>query len=130
MEKSMTNFMAYSDVENLKTFKTHAEIENYRNQLLLRNKDYVDFFKVQSNNVGLNVVEIGSGSSCLLYCMEQRCILREGLGIEPSLSRYKFAEKWKEDKGFSKVRNVNIEFIKIVLSRKQRISGWIIEASI
>ncbi len=118
MKTNRINFDSYSQVESLESFKDGKELDSYRNERLSKYREYVNFFQNHSEHVnGLRVVEIGSGSSALLYAMEQRGLLLESVGIDASLSRYKFAEKWKEDWGFTKVKNVNNEFMKVSLSK-------------
>jgi len=111
-----TNFIAYSDVENIGNYSNSESLDTYRNERLFRNQSLITFIEhlyIQPKE--LKVVEIGSGSSALLYAMEKKGLLLEGVGIEPSLSRYKFAEKWKQEGGFSKINNINDEFKNVKL---------------
>lgn len=61
--------------------------------------------------VPLNVCEIGSGNSKLLYALERDNILWGGTGYEVSASRCRLAEKFAEMLQSKKVKTVNKNFL-------------------
>jgi len=102
------NYKAYENIEDLSNYKSDLELELYRNERLKLYSTHVNFIKNNITVDSLRVVEVGSGSSALLYALEKSNMLTESsLGIEFSNSRYKFAERWREDCSFKNVNNVN-----------------------
>ena len=77
----------------------------------------MNFIEKRSEGVpaNLNVIEVGSGSSALLYALAQKNLLKYGLGIELSKTRFDFAELWKSDDGYHTVENLNRNFADIDL---------------
>lgn len=108
------NYKAYENIEDLSNYKSDLELELYRNERLKLYSTHVNFIKNNITVDSLRVVEVGSGSSALLYALEKSNMLTESsLGIEFSNSRYKFAERWREDCSFKNVNNVNNDFSKV-----------------
>lgn len=112
MEKH-PNLSAYDDVENLLRF-TEESFKNYCDNKLKECEEEVAFIEkhcVDAQWQG-RVAEIGSGNSKLLYSLEKKRLLTEGLGYETSASRNIFAEKFKAYVKSQKVRNINNDFLK------------------
>ena len=108
------NYFAYNNVEELSGF-SQKELTEYRND---RIKSYSCFVQLITKYVCsqlLSCVEIGSGSSALLYSLHNKGLVKEGLGIELSRSRYEFAELWKKDESIDSVNNINDDFYNIKL---------------
>ena len=120
------NFSAYDSVEVLDNFKSSDEIKSYRAQRMARYIPVANFIakrtRKQSNEY--SVVEVGSGSSALLYQLAKKCMLKRGVGIELSKSRFDFAQKWKSDEDYSVIQNFNQDFTSVELS--QGVFDWFI----
>ena len=109
MEYRNTNINAYKQVENAENYKTTKELEEYRSKRLNDVLPATEFIEKNIyKGVPLRVLEYCSGSSCLLYSLEKRGLLKEGFGVEISENRFGFAERWKNDHGFTKVKNLNL----------------------
>lgn len=108
------NFVAYDDVEKLENYPTAEILLAYRRERLSFYAKHLEFLQsLFKPNHKLNVIEVGSGSSALLYQLERKGILIEATGVELSASRYRFAEQWKKDEGYHKVININSDFTKV-----------------
>jgi len=101
---------SYEGVESLDNYASEQELDAYREEALKFFRPMAGFIKYLANQAPVDVVDVGSGNSALLYNLEQQSVLKSGVAIEVSSSRSKFAEKWKLDKGFSRVNNVNSDF--------------------
>lgn len=115
------NFKAYDAVEAIDNFSSEEEIAAYRKRRIDRYAPVVSFITKRSPPLpssGLSVVEVGSGSSALLYALAEKACLGNAVGIELSRSRFEFAEGWKADAGYDVVRNVNQNFIDVDLARE------------
>jgi SAM-dependent methyltransferase len=109
MDYRNININAYKQVENAENYKTTKELEEYRSKRLNDVLPATEFLeKSIYKGVPLRVLEYCSGSSCLLYSLEKRGLLKEGFGVEISENRFEFAERWKNDHGFTKVKNLNL----------------------
>ena len=114
MKKNRTeqhvNLSAYNDVENQCNFSEDS-FKKYCDEKLESCSKHSQFIQKHcvDNEVLWNgkVCEIGSGNSKLLYRLENDNLLHEGVGLEISSSRYKFAEKFKSYVGSQKVKNLN-----------------------
>lgn len=104
------NLRAYKDVESLENFKDRGEIMAYRRKRLQRQRPICEFLLRFSEEKHLSVVEIGSGSSALLYALSATKMLKHGYGIEISRSRFDFAELWKSEENYTCVENSNSNF--------------------
>jgi hypothetical protein len=101
------NLGAYSEVEAPSNYSTPEELENYRHLLLEKSKPAAQCVKdAVYNGSRLKVLEVCSGSSRLLYALEQMDLLDVGYGVEVSQSRHRFAENWKASLGTTRVHNV------------------------
>ena len=109
---SNTNLKAYATTESIDAFASSEEIRTYRNNRLIKYLSAVNFIKNRSDSYskGLKVVEIGSGSSALLYGMADKKMISHGCGIELSSSRFDFAELWKLECGYHCIENINQSF--------------------
>jgi SAM-dependent methyltransferase len=107
------NIQAYDSVELLSNFESQKAIEDYRNMRLQRYQHHVEFILKRSGDQSISALEVGSGSSVLLYAIAQRVRILKGTGIELSQSRTLFADQWKKDGGYSMVENVNGNFVDI-----------------
>lgn len=101
------NLTAYDDVENLANF-TYEEFISYCEDKIKSCNKHISFIKnLKIKNHTLEVFEIGSGNSKLLYALEKAEILENGYGVEISPSRHLFAQKFKEYINSKKVTNLN-----------------------
>lgn len=111
-----TNFEAYEDVESLENYGSEVEVRAYRRERLEKQEPYVHLFRrLGAPADGLDVVDVGAGSSAFLYALAGEGLLRRGLGIELSASRHAFAERWRLDAGFSYIENVQANFVDLTL---------------
>jgi SAM-dependent methyltransferase len=117
--ESITNFRAYDKVESLDNFESISEIQAYRDRRIARYQLVVNFIAKRSHgrSSDLKVVELGSGSSALLYALVEKNLLKYGLGIEYSKSRFEFAELWKSENGYTSVENINKDFVNVVFQK-------------
>jgi len=105
--KKHINLIAY---DNYETIDSKEAIEKYRKEKINGVKGSIEFIQnifLKKQIDKLNVLEIGSGNSKVLYALEEHAILNSGIGIEVSKSRFEFAEKWKRDMNFNKTTNIN-----------------------
>jgi len=98
---------AYKDVENLNNFD-EISLKKYRIKRL-QDQDYVVNYIKDALNNKVSLLDIGSGSSALAYSLVRENILDYADCVEPSLSRFIFAEKWKKDTQCHNVNNHNID---------------------
>ncbi len=112
------NFRSYDQVESLDNYQNKAELEAYRSERLDFCAERSAFvLKVSGLSSPLNVVDVGSGSSALLYAMASEGVLKSGMGIELSESRHRFAEQWKTEKGFLNVVNRHTDFANVTFDK-------------
>jgi SAM-dependent methyltransferase len=112
-----SNFTSYDDVETPENYPTRAALEAYRSERLAIGWTRAEFtLKISDAPRPATVVEIGSGSSALLYALHLRGLLKSGIGIELSESRHRFAESWKADEGFASVINRSGDFATLPLA--------------
>lgn len=106
------NLTAYDDVESLDNFD-ESSFSTYCVDRLAHATPVIDFLRreLPALDDRSKVVEIGSGNSSLLYRLEQEAMLGDGLGVEVSTSRHRFAERFKLHIGSSKVYNLNQNFL-------------------
>ena len=102
------NLSAYDDVESLKNF-TQESFVSYCDEKLMQTSKHISFIKKNCVNKFWNgrICELGSGNSKLLYRLEMESLLRKGIGIEISKSRYEFAEKFKSYINSHRITNIN-----------------------
>jgi SAM-dependent methyltransferase len=122
---SQANRNAYSDIENMASFTEQDELQRYREYRIKRYQPVVGFVSRHNQNARhQHFVEIGSGSSALLYALYKAGLLASGTGIELSTSRHNFAQAWKEEHGYSVIENINADFSEITLG--QEATDWYI----
>ncbi|MHB1126209.1 MAG: hypothetical protein ACYC2T_04510 [Bacillota bacterium] len=102
-----SNHTAYVNVESMDNYKDEQDLDNYRKHLLIKSEPQRNFIRRLFNEKKINVFEACSGNSRLLYALAQAGLLNQGTGIELSLNRHIFAEKWKEALGHDHIVNVN-----------------------
>jgi len=110
--KQHSNLTAYFNAESMDNFANHDEVVSYREKRKKRYKDFIVLMHDLFANL-VSVIEIGSGSSALLYAMNDAKKLDFGIGVEISPKRHNFAEIWKKDEGISNVKNMNDDFSNI-----------------
>jgi SAM-dependent methyltransferase len=111
-----TNFAAYAEVEAPDNYDSLEQLQAYRNERLEMYESHVTLFRrLGAPSAGLRVVDIGAGSSAFLYALERAGVLDLGVGVEVSASRHEFAEQWRSDGGFHRVRNVHSDFAELRL---------------
>ena len=108
------NYAAYKDVENIQCFSGHESVLEYRKHRLKQQNGLVKFITNYVDSK-LSVIDVGSGSSALLYAIHNLGILCEGVGIEFSSARHKFAELWKRDNNIHSITNINDDFSNVLL---------------
>lgn len=111
MSKTTSNLSSYENFELLENFPNQTILNEYRTNKLVEAKRTITFlkksFSPEQNSKKLNVLDLGSGNSKLLFQFEKENMLNEGYGVEISKSRYDFAEKWKNDENIQNVKNIN-----------------------
>jgi hypothetical protein len=107
------NLTAYHNYEQ---FNDGFDVEAYRNDKIVSADGHVSFIRSMLGDKKLSVLELGSGNSKTLYALENNGLLETGYGIEISKERHLFAERWKSNSGFSKVRNICCDFTDYGLS--------------
>ena len=102
------NLHAYDDVEALSNYATPSDLDGYRRLLLEKSGPVVDCIRERVHRgKRLKVLELCSGSSRLLYALDEAGLLEVGYGVEVSPSRHRFAELWKTSRGARRVHNTN-----------------------
>ena len=102
------NLHAYDDVESLSNYATPADLDRYRRLLLDKSRPVVECIRERVyRGTPLKVLELCSGSSRLLYALDELGLLAAGYGVEVSASRHRFAEAWKASRGTSRVHNTH-----------------------
>lgn len=120
MTQKHVNLTAYDSVEQLDSF-TEESFKNYCNRKLASCSKRIGFIKehcVDSIWKG-KVCELASGSATLLYSLESAGIVKDGVGIEVSASRVRFAEKLKEYLNSRNVRSINDDIMNILPMENQ-----------
>ena len=107
---------AYKDVENLNNFD-EISLKKHRIKRL-QDQDYAVNYIKEAINHKISLLDIGSGSSALAYSLVSENILNYADCVEPSLSRFNFAEKWKKDTQCRNVNNHNIDVANYSSNRK------------
>lgn len=94
---NLDNLQSYEDVENLARFSPET-FDKYCKLKLQTAEDNKRFIMEHCIRGGakLDVCEIGSGNSKLLYSLDMDGLIKKAVGYEVSESRWKFAEKFKE----------------------------------
>lgn len=112
--KKHINLSSYDEVEELENF-TEESFQKYCLEKLQGISKHIAYIKKNciNNNWNGRVCEIGSGNSKLLYGLEKGGLLEEGVGIEISKSRYRFAEKFKKYINSKKIYNLNKNILDI-----------------
>lgn len=115
------NLESYNDVENLSRF-TEDTFKAYCDLKLETCKDDMQFIINHCyNGRKMNVCEIGSGNSKLLYALDLEGYINTADDYEVSESRYKFAEKFKEYLFGEKkcnCNNINANILEIKTDKK------------
>lgn len=115
MNKGEVNLSSYNNVEKISNFENYEELKQYRKNKLDEVMRHIKFIKKIFTEEKLlnkiNVIELGSGNSKLLYQLENQGLCNKGYGIEVSKSRYEFAELWKKDLNIKNVQNINRNFL-------------------
>ncbi len=101
----MTN--SFEGVEDIATFANAETIEAYRANRLNKVALHADWLARQTSRPNPFVVlDVGAGSSCLLYSFANSGNLSHGIAIEPARSRHVFAERWRLDSHYENVENL------------------------
>jgi SAM-dependent methyltransferase len=112
----MTN--SFEGVEEIASFANADAIEAYRANRLNKVALHGDWLARQTSRPSpFVVVDVGAGSSCLLYSFANSGNLSHGVAIEPARSRHQFAERWRLDGGYDHVENVCATFDQILPRR-------------
>jgi len=114
------NLTSYDEVEASTNYRSAVELEAYRAERLAFGGARARFALAQTAmSVPTKVIEVGAGSSALLYAMELDGALEHAIAIEVSRTRHGFAERWKADRGFKRVQNRCADFATVPLD-----PGW------
>ena len=98
---------SFEGVEDITTFMSTDAIEAYRANRLNKVAMHGDWLARQTSKPKpFVVVDVGAGSSCLLYSFANSGNLSHGVAIEPARSRHQFAERWRLDGHYDNVENV------------------------
>lgn len=115
-----SNLRSYDGVESiqLNSFNEN-ELKEYFNDKMQSATSNLNFIKENVyKDKPLNVCEIGSGNSKLLYSLENTGILRGGVGYEVSESRHLLAERFKKIAQSKKVTNICGDFLSEKIENK------------
>jgi len=104
------NLTAYDTFERFEDFDSEKK---YRDSKLKECEKHYFFLKKNIKKTKLNVLELGSGNSKLLYKLSLENLLKNGVGIEISESRFNFAERWKKDLNIENIININDNFLNL-----------------
>ncbi len=108
------NFSSYDQVEAPDNYRSVEEMDSYRRERLAFCGLRAEFLLTGCGaTVPVDVVEVGAGSSALLYSLSNLGMLKSGVAIELSESRHRFAERWREDKDFQNIVNHCADFAQI-----------------
>ncbi len=111
------NFSSYANVESFENFSNPDEVKAYRERRLKRYEEHAEFItrylSLENSLKDVSVLEVGSGSSGLLYSLNKRIPRFKAYGVEISSSRWKFAEAWKKDENIKNIENLNQDFSKL-----------------
>ncbi len=106
------NLASYDNVETVQINLSEEALRSYLDAKMESAESNKRFIK---ENVfcgtPLDVCEIGSGNSKLLYALEMCNVLEGGTGYEVSASRHRLANKFAELLHSQKVRNINANFL-------------------
>lgn len=117
---STVNLTAYEGVEDLAGFNEPATVQAYRDERLDFVQPAVDFIRDKFfRNQPLDILDIGSGSGCLLFGLNRAGVLKHGVGVEVAASRWAFAQKWKEDLGTSRVDFLHMDIRDLEMTERQ-----------
>lgn len=112
------NLSAYSNFESIDNFSNENFYSYCEHKLETCNK-HIDFIKKHIfSDKEMDVCEIGSGNSKLLYALEKNMLINTGIGIEISESRHKFAEQFKKYIKSTKVQNLNQNVFDVKFDKK------------
>jgi SAM-dependent methyltransferase len=109
---------SYEGVESLSNYSSAEELESYRKEALKFFLPMSRFIEEIAGESLIDVVDVGSGNSALLYNLASKGILKSGIAIEISSSRSQFAEKWKSSKGYMRIKNINSDFRAVELPKE------------
>jgi len=102
---------SFEGTEDLTTFANANVIEAYRGNLLKKVALHAEWLAQQTvRPKPFVVVDVGAGSSCLLYSFARGGYLSHGIAIEPARSRHEFAERWRFDGHYDNVENLCATF--------------------
>ena len=97
------NLMAYDGFE---LHDNILDVDAYKKNKLKEVQKNINFISKMFDSK-IKVLEAGSGNSKFLYGLSDIGLLKSGVGIEISKSRYEFAERWKDEGRYYNVTNIN-----------------------
>lgn len=114
-----SNLKAYDRTEQLNNYSNIEDLKKYRMQRLEESEKNIALIDKYLKNK-INVLELCSGNSRLLYALSIKERLNHGIGVEISKNRHIFAEKWREELKIDNriIKNVNQDVLKYNPSRK------------
>ena len=116
--KKHINLTAYDEVEQLSSFD-HNSFAAYCEMKLAETTKHIQFLrKILPRDKRIDLCEIGSGNSKLLYRLEKEAMINSATGFEISSSRYAFAEKFKSYCNSNRVTNINKNIFDVKPSKK------------
>ncbi len=116
MGKNEVNLKCYEGVESVQLYDLSEEeqIAHMEDKLLSAESDvrFIQNSICKQLDHGINVCEIGSGNSKLLYLLEKKNLIEDwAVGYEVAETRFLFAEKIKELLGSTYVENRHRNFL-------------------
>lgn len=115
---NMDNLHSYDNVEYVQGHElSDEELRRYCDSKMESARSNVEFIEKVilegggGQNAAIDVCEIGGGNGKLLYSLEKRGILRNGINYEVSRSRCELAEKFAKLLSCEKVENKNLNFL-------------------
>ena len=107
------NLIAYDGFE---IYNNISDINGYRKSKLEEVQKNINFISELFDG-SIKVLETASGNSKFLYGLSDSGLLESGVGIEVSQSRWRFAERWKQDGKYYKVTNINDDCLEVDYSK-------------
>lgn len=111
---NLDNLHSYDKVEYVQLHGlSEEELCKYCELKMMSAQSNVQFIEkeIWGGRFPLNICEIGGGNGKLLYCLEKKGILQQGVNYEVSKSRCDLANKFAEILSCKKVENVNLNFL-------------------
>ncbi|MCI8972531.1 MAG: class I SAM-dependent methyltransferase [Lachnospiraceae bacterium] len=121
---NMDNLRSYDNVEYLQVHElSDKELFEYYNLKMNTAQSNAEFIEKEVITGGgyqrANICEIGGGNGKLLYCLEEKGLLRKGINYEVSKSRCELAVKFAEISSSQNVEIRNCNFLEDIIEQNE-----------